>query len=189
MNATAKTASMLKVLDYTKANKSWFDERGLHAGYHSVLIQGEKVKGQRDPELRLAKIDYDFSGKRVLDIGCSNGGLLHALADRIAFGAGIDFNSKCINAANALKAVNGTSNIHFYSFNLDKEDLSLLSHFIFYEPVDICFFLNISLWVKKWKDVFLYCSTLTGSMLFEAHGDASQQSSQIEPLQQTTGLL
>lgn len=180
INTKTQAESMLKVLDYTKADKAWFDERGLSAGYHSVLIQGEKVKGQRDPELRLAKIDYDFSGKRVLDIGCSNGGLLHALSGRIAFGVGVDFNAKCINAANALKAVNSTANIHFYSFNLDKEELTLLSHFIFAEPVDICFFLNISLWVERWQEVFLYCSTLTNVMLFEAHGNEAQQLSQIK---------
>jgi aminoglycoside phosphotransferase len=183
MNQEVNVQSMLKVLDYTKTNKKWFDDKDLVAGYHTVSILGEKVKGQRDPEIRLAKVDYDFSGKRVLDVGCSNGGLLHALSDKVAFGVGVDFNAKCINAANALKAINRRDNIHFYTFNLDKEDLSMLNHFVFGEQVDICFFFNISLWVKRWKEVFTRCSELTQSLLFEAHGNDDQQAKQINFVQ------
>lgn len=179
MKQDANVQSMLKVLDYTKTNKKWFDDKDLVAGYHTVSILGEKVKGQRDPEMRLAKVDFDFSGKRVLDVGCSNGGLLHALSDKVAFGVGVDFNSKCINAANALKAINRRDNIHFYTFDLDKEDLSMLNHLVFGERVDVCFFFNISLWVKRWKEVFTLCSELTQSLLFEAHGDDTQQAEQL----------
>jgi aminoglycoside phosphotransferase/SAM-dependent methyltransferase len=175
--------SVLEILDYTKTNKKWFDDKKLVAGYHTVSIFGEKVKGQRDPEIRLAKVDYDFTGKRVLDVGCSNGGLLHALSDKVAYGVGVDFNAKCINAANALKAINRRDNIHFYTFDLDKEDLSMLNHFVFSEPVDICFFFNISLWVKRWKEVFTLCSGLTQSLLFEAHGNDDQQAEQLNFVQ------
>ncbi|MDY6929504.1 MAG: cupin-like domain-containing protein [Pseudomonadota bacterium] len=175
--------SVLSILDYTKANKSWFDDKNLLAGYHTVSIKGEKIKGQRDPEMRLAKVDYDFSGKRILDVGCSNGGLLHALSEKIDFGVGVDFNAKCINAANALKAVNRRDNIHFYTFDLDKEDLSMLSHFVFGEKVDVCLFFNISLWVKRWKEVFVLCSELTKSIVFEAHGSEDQQAGQLNFVQ------
>jgi len=183
MTQDKNVQSMLKVLDYTKTNKKWFDEKDLLAGYHTVSILGEKVKGQRDPDMRLAKVDYDFTGKRVLDVGCSNGGLLHALSDKVAFGVGVDFNAKCINAANALKAINRRDNIHFYTFNLDQEDLSMINHFVFGEPVDICFFFNISLWVKRWKEVFILCAELTESLLFEAHGSDEQQAEQINFVQ------
>jgi Ser/Thr protein kinase RdoA (MazF antagonist) len=171
--------SVLHVLDYTKSNKAWFDGHELYAGYHSVSIQGEKFKGQRDPELRLAKLDYDFRGKRVLDIGCSNGGLLHALAPTIAFGVGVDVNARCINAANALKAVNRTDNVHFFTFDLDKEELSILGHFVLGEPVDICLFLNLSLWIKRWKEAFEACARQTRTLLFEAHGNEKQQQEQL----------
>jgi len=178
--ATNKTTSVLKVLDYTKNDKEWFDEKNMVAGYHTVSIQGETFLGQRDPLKRLAKVPYDFTNKRVLDVGCSNGGLLHALTDQIEFGVGVDFNSKCVNAANALKAVNRTDNIHFYTFDLDKEDLSMLTHFILGEKVDICFFFNISLWVKRWKDVFRLCSSMTSCLLFESHGTLAQQKAQLD---------
>ncbi len=174
-----KKTSVLKVLDYTKTNKMWYDEKELFAGYHTVSIQGETIKGQRDPEMRLAKVDIDFTGKRVLDVGCSNGGLLHALTEKITFGVGVDFNAKCINAANALKAANQLNNIHFYTFDLDKEDLSMLRHFVFGEPVDICLFFNLSIWVKRWKEAFTLCSELTKTMLFEAHGSEKQQEEQL----------
>ena len=173
------TESVLKVLDCTKSNKKWYDEKELFAGYHTVSIQGETIKGQRDPQMRLAKVDIDFTGKRVLDVGCSNGGLLHALTEKITFGVGVDLNAKCINAANALKAANQLNNIHFYTFDLDKEDLSMLRHFVFGEPVDICLFFNLSIWVKRWKEAFTLCSELTKTMLFEAHGSEKQQEEQL----------
>jgi SAM-dependent methyltransferase len=180
MARNAGVESVLRVLDYSKSNKEWFDSRELFAGYHSVSIQGQRFKGQRDPEQRLAKIDgYDFAGKRVLDVGCSNGGLLHALAPRIEFGVGVDFNTKCINAANSLKAANGVQNVHFYTFDLDQEDLAMLRDFVLGEQVDICFFLNLSLWVKRWQAVFESCARLTKTMLFEAHGSQLQQDEQL----------
>lgn len=49
--------SMRKVLDYTKTNKKWFDDKDLMAGFHAVSILGEKIKGLLDPEIRLVKVD------------------------------------------------------------------------------------------------------------------------------------
>ena len=106
-------------------------------------------------------------------------GLLHALSDSLAFGVGVDFNAKCINAANVLKAVNCKDNIHFYTFDLDKEDLSMPAPFVFGEPVDVCLFFNISIWVKRWKQVFSLCAELTDTMIFEAHGSDEQQAEQM----------
>ena len=37
--------SILKVLDYTKANKEWFDSLDLVAGYHSVELNGQHFRG------------------------------------------------------------------------------------------------------------------------------------------------
>ena len=94
-------------------------------------------------------------------------------------GVGLDFNTKCVNAANALKAANRVSNIHFFTFDLDKEDLSLLSSFVLDRPVDICCVLNIAIWVKRWKEVVVACRTMASTLLFEAHGSPDQQAAQI----------
>ncbi|WP_457336309.1 cupin-like domain-containing protein [Rhizobacter sp. P5_C2] len=181
------TSAVLQILDASKSNKTWFDSRGLIAGYHTVSIGGESFQGQRDSAKRVAKIPYDFSGKRVLDIGCSNGGLLHHLSGAIRFGVGVDFNTRCINGANAIKAANGTHNVHFYAFDLDKDDLSLLNSFVFGERVDVCFILNISLWVKRWKEVVNHCAALSDTLVFEAHGNAQQQAEQLRFVQSVYG--
>ncbi|MES2675304.1 MAG: cupin-like domain-containing protein [Pseudomonadota bacterium] len=183
MEFSLKTSAILRLLDETKTNKQWYNDRGLLAGYHSINIDGQEFKGQRDPKMRLAKVDYDFNGKRVLDVGCSNGGLLQCLSSEIEFGVGIDFNSKCINAANALKAAKGFSNLHFYCFDLDKEDLSLISSFLLGQQIDICLFLNISLWVKNWKNSFRFCAEISQTILFEAHGSDTQRKEQVEFIQ------
>lgn len=177
--ATEKTGAVLNILDKTKSDKTWFDTKGLVAGYHSVSICGETFQGQRDFASRLAKIPYDFRGKRVLDIGCSNGGLLHYLAAEIDFGVGVDFNARCINGANAIKAANGAANVHFYAYDLDTEDLGLLESFVFFQPVDVCFILNISLWVKRWKKVVLHCASLCDQMVFESHGTQAERDEQL----------
>jgi hypothetical protein len=56
MSDMNETNSILKVLDYTKANKEWFDSRDLVAVYHSVELNGQHFGGQRDPTARLKKL-------------------------------------------------------------------------------------------------------------------------------------
>ena len=59
----------------------------------------------------------------------------------------------------------------------------MLRHFVLGEPVDVCFFFNISIWVKRWKEVFLLCSELAETVLFEAHGTQEQQKEQLNFVQ------
>lgn len=180
MTAPSKTAAILTLLDATKINKEWYDQHGLTAGYHTIEIDGKKFKGQRDPQKRLQKIKYDFRNKRVIDIGCSNGGFLQSLAPLINFGIGIDNNPNCINAANALKSVKSSHNLNFYCFDLDRDDLSIINSFGLGEKFDVCLFLCLSLWVKRWKEVFLYMTEMVDTILFESHGSDSEQMDQLD---------
>lgn len=179
MSDMNETESILKVLDYTKANKEWFDSRDLPAGYHSVELNGQHFRGQRDPASRLKKLSLDFKGKTVLDLGCSNGGVLHNLAPEIALGVGVDYNAKCINAANVLKASANYQNVNFFVFDLEREDITLLPNFMLGRDIDICLFLNLSLWVKNWTAVFRFCAERSKVMIFEAHGSEAQQQEQL----------
>ena len=170
----------LKVLDYSKANKKWFDERGFVAGYHSFTLNNKFFKGQRNIEERMFNIDEKYyEGKNVLDIGCSTGGLLYFLSDKINKGVGLDFNTKCINAANMVRNNFNLDNVSFYTFDLDKENLNLINSFTNSMKVDLCFFMNLSLWVKKWKEAFIFLAEITEVMVFEAHGNPSQQEEQL----------
>lgn len=170
----------LKILDYSKANKKWFDERGFVAGYHSFTLNNQFFKGQRNIEERVCNIDEGYYlGKNVLDIGCSTGGLLYHLSNKINKGIGIDFNTKCINAANLIKNNFNLDNLSFYTFDLDKENLNLIKNFTNNMMVDLCFFMNLSLWVKKWKEAFVFLADIAEIMVFEAHGNSLQQEEQL----------
>ncbi|WP_159725893.1 class I SAM-dependent methyltransferase, partial [Acinetobacter proteolyticus] len=170
----------LKILDYSKANKKWFDERGFVAGYHSFTLNNQFFKGQRNIEERVCNIDEKYYlDKNILDIGCSTGGLLYHLSNKINKGVGVDFNTKCINAANLIKNNFNLDNLSFYTFDLDKENLDLIKSFTNSMKVDLCFFMNLSLWVKKWKEAFTFLADIAEIMVFEAHGNPSQQEEQL----------
>jgi 2-polyprenyl-3-methyl-5-hydroxy-6-metoxy-1,4-benzoquinol methylase len=69
------TRKIINLLNYTKRSASAYDGQGYDVGYHSFNINGKQFKGQRDPKQRLSNVNYDFTGKTVLDIGCNQGGM------------------------------------------------------------------------------------------------------------------
>jgi len=148
-------------------------------GYHSLVLRGRYFRGQRECIQRLADVRYDFKNKVVLDVGCNCGGMLHCLADRIRAGVGLDSERRCINAANLIKSLNGTHNLDFFTFDLDKEPLYLIAKFVLHERVDICFLLSLCMWLEDWRSVISYLASISQNLLFEANGDAKQQSEQV----------
>lgn len=146
--------------------------------YYTLQIGQQLINGQRNQKQRLSHVPYDFSGKTVLDIGSNAGGMLLAIADKIHYGVGIEFNSKLVNVANKLKSYYGTNNLDFYVFDLDKEPLSCISDFLKGKQVDICFLLSVTLWIKKWKEVIDYAHKISKDLLFEASGSRTEKTRQ-----------
>jgi SAM-dependent methyltransferase len=178
----SKEKGILEVIQYSVGRKRRSFGHGYEAAYHSIRLGDKEIKGQREISKRFDNLDFDFKDKTVLDLGCSTGGMLHYLAGQIKSGIGMDYNSKCINAANLISRFNGTAALSFYTFNLDKDPLNLIKDFVVTDHVDICFVLSIALWVKKWKEVVQECHKLSECLLYEAHGKEDFKKEQIDYL-------
>lgn len=137
--------------------------------YNADMKNGKLIPGRRNPQRRLNKLDIDFKNKRVLDIGCSSGGILLHLADKIKEGVGYDVNEKSIkNAKKYTKSLN-YNNLKFY--NQDIEDCKDFNY-------DIVFMLSIAKWVYKWEEIVKKLNKKT-ILIFEAHGNQKEQNKQI----------
>lgn len=172
---------IVKLLDYTK-EKNAYSGKKFEAGYQTHKLGDKVLVGQRDMSKRFEKIPYDFTNKTVLDIGTNQGGMLFAIADKIKYGVGIDYNPKLVNVANRLKSFSQVTNIDFYVFDLDKEQHSMIDNFLRTEKVDICFFLSMCRWVNKWRNVIDYIYKVSDTLLFEANGSQELKAEEIEYL-------
>lgn len=175
---------VLGLLNYAKTSGKSYNGSWYGSAYHSLRLKEYYFRGQRECDLRLQKLHYDFSDKTVLDIGCNAGGMLHAISDKVKIGIGIDYDYKLINASNGIRTINGTNNLSFYRFDLENEDLNLIKNFILSEDekVDICFLLSICMWIKNWKEVIAFVASISNNLLFETNGTQKQQLDQIEEL-------
>lgn len=173
------TRKIINLLNYTKSSKSSYDGAGYDVGYHSFNINGKQFRGQRDPEQRFSKVDYDFTGKSVLDIGCNQGGMIHQVAGIIEHGVGIDYDSRMINVANRIRAFNKSTNTDFYVFNLEDENLEYIRDYLPDHSIDICFLLSVCMWIENWQDVIRFCHDISQHLLFETNGSVEQQEEQI----------
>jgi len=162
------------------------------AGYHSLSILGRYFRGQRECSTQLRKVPYDFNGRVVMDLGCNCGGMLHCIADEIRFGIGVDYDRRCTNAANCIADVNQHNNLRFYSFDLERENLARLDHFLCGRKVDILFLLSVCICISNWRDVLRYAARTANALLFESNGTAIQreeQTAQIRDLYEHVELL
>lgn len=175
---------VLSLLSYAKTSGQSYDGSLYESAYHSFQLKGYYFRGQREPSLRLQKVPYDFCNKTVLDIGCNAGGMLHFLADKIKVGIGIDYDSRLINAANAIKTINKKNNLSFYRFDLENEELDMIKKLILSNDgkVDICFLLSVCMWIKNWREVIAFVALISNNLLFETNGSKQQQLAQIEEL-------
>jgi SAM-dependent methyltransferase len=176
---------VLSVLRYTKASGSSYNAEAFEAGYHTITIAGRTFAGQRRPEDRLSLVPFDFTGKRVLDIGCNQGGMLFAVADRISHGVGIDFDSRLINAANRVRSFREEGHLDFYTFDLEKEELGYIEDFLPTGRADIVLLLAVCMWISNWTEVINFAARLADHMMFESNGSLEQLDEQEAYLRRT----
>lgn len=169
---------VLNVVDYTKSSGTQYAADQFEGAYHSLELDGQVFLGQRHPKERLDGVPFDFSGKSVMDIGCNQGGMLYALADRIRWGVGVDYDSRMVNAANRVKSFKCVSNLDFYVFNLEEEHLGFLDSYCRDDTLDVVFLLSVCMWIRNWTDVIDWCSSHAKHLLFESNGSRHQQDSQ-----------
>lgn len=179
----------LSVVRYATEANVTYNGRHCVSGYHSMKLKGREFVGRRDCHARLQQIEYEFRGKGVLDIGCNCGGMLNALADEISWGVGIDADARCINAANAVGQLNGTDRTRFFTFDLQKEDLHMISGYLLGRRPDICFLLSICMWIENWREIIGYAARMAPTLLFESNGSAVEQQQQAVVLNQQFPLV
>jgi 2-polyprenyl-3-methyl-5-hydroxy-6-metoxy-1,4-benzoquinol methylase len=177
-----QTQQVLNLLNYTKTSGSIYNGQDFPAGYHTINMPGLRLQGQRNLEERYARIPVDFTGKSVIDMGCNQGGMLFAIADKIKSGTGIDFDSRVINAANKVRAYTKNNHLEFYTFNMAQEDLELVRDFIPSEKVDVAFLLAVCVYLPNWRVVIDLTTKIANNLLFESNGDLDQQREQQEYL-------
>lgn len=178
-----KTLVQIKnLVNYTKTSGSSYNAQIYPGGYHTIKFKKNVLKGQREPEERFKPLKFGFSGKKVLDIGTNQGGMLFNIQDKIKWGVGIDYDKNMINAANRIKRINDFDNLDFYVFDLDHEPYDLLFDLLPESKVDIVFLLAVCMWVKNWKNLIKFSSQISNNMLFESNGSKEEQKEQIEVL-------
>lgn len=179
-----KLRKVLHTLGYVTTNDVAYNGESYSIGYHSLTIGGRYFRGQRECSERLKTIPLDFKGKTVLDLGCNSGGILHTLAGEIKQGYGIDWDSKCINAANLIKTSNHSNNLHFYTHDLDRDHLSMIENYTLDQKVDVAFLLSVCAWIKNWRNVIDFVAQIAPTLVFEANGSEAQQQQQLSRLRQ-----
>jgi len=183
------TRRVLNLINYTKTSNSSYSAQPYENAYHSIELNGVTYAGQRDPKGRFEEVGFDFTNKSVLDIGCNQGGMIFELADKISHGVGIDYDQRMINAANRLRSYRKASNVDFFVFDLETENLNLIDNFLPNQRVDIVFLLSVCMWIKDWHSVIDKALELADHLLFESNGTPEQQDEQEAYLQKTYGTV
>jgi len=135
-------------------------------GYHSYDIGEIHIQGQRNPKMRLDEMrkHVDFKDKTVLDLGCNVGAMLHHLPE-IRAGLGVDYDSKCIDAAIKIANILGRKNLLFSINDFDKNKGWVVPN------ADIVFLLSIGSWVKSWRELYQKCLDTGAKIILETNND------------------
>ncbi len=179
----------LKLLQKVREGDSSYNGSMYIAGYHSIEIRDLYFRGQRECRERLSSVPFDFVGKRVLDLGCNTGGMLHAVAQDIDEGVGLDYDQQAIAAAAFVSGLNQSRNLHFHvaDFNKDLADKQVLRNILQGRKADIVFLLSVCMWVDDWKGLIRQAYNNSSAMLFETNGTVEEQRQQVEVLEELYG--
>lgn len=172
---------ILRGLRKTKGGRfsnGWSVTKDSNSGYHSYKIFGIDLIGQRNPQMRLEIIErqYTLDGKNVLDLGCNTGGMLFHIADPGKC-VGIDFDSRCIGAANLIKKTIGKfdpefSNRFHFQFGDLNSDFGKLSKMISEYKITTCFVLSIGSWVENWRGLYTFLTNTKIDIVLETNNDS-----------------
>ena len=167
---------VLNILKYTKTSGQAYSGQHKNIGYHSIVLDNEYYKGQRDCIKRLSFIEneIDIENTTILDIGCCTGGMLYPVSKKIKKGIGLDFNYKNINACNRITDYQQINNLGFYVFDLEKEKLEDINNF-FDESIDIVFLFSVCMWINNWKELIKYIHKNSNILVIETNGNNNQQ--------------
>lgn len=171
---------VINMIKYVKSSGKDYSADHIDIGYHSIELNGNYYRGQRDCVRRLEYIhnEVDVTDKNIMDIGCCVGGMLFPLSDKIKSGVGIDFNYKNVNAGNKIAHYKNNNNIIFYQFDLDKENHQFINNFID-DNLDIVFLFSVCMWIRKWKELINYIHTYSNILFIETNGSDQQQIDQL----------
>jgi hypothetical protein len=122
-------------------------------GYHSMQIFNAQFQGQRKPweRLDIMRKVYDFTGKKVLDLGCNTGGMLLHLFEAGEC-IGVDYDIRCIEAAREIhKLLKVCAPCSF-----ERKDLENSSsiHDLMQAGPDVVFLLSMGSWIKGWRGLY-----------------------------------
>jgi len=140
-------------------------------GYQTVRVGSTVFKGQRDCAARAKLLLPFLHDLNIVDLGCNVGGMLHALANTVRSGVGVDSNAKAVNAATAIAEANGNDHLSFYTFDLDRDPLDMLSWLVGPgHSVDAYLVLAIAKWVSRWREIVEWCACSAPKIVFETNG-------------------
>jgi hypothetical protein len=162
-----KIYNVLKATTQTVHYNGWSNGR-TQFGYHSFEIYNFKVTGQRNPKERLdiMRKSYNFENKSVVDLGCNTGGMLFHLFE-IKKGLGVDFDIKCVNAAQTIKTeLKIYEHLDFVQKDLNESDIDIL---LGRANPDIVFLLSLGSWVKNWANLYTTVLKFTPTIILETN--------------------
>jgi hypothetical protein len=139
-------------------------------GYHSFDIFNIKFIGQRNPTTRLEIMRkyYNFTDKKVIDIGCNSGGMLLHLFE-IKIGRGYDFDSNCVKAGNEIVNLLGVyKDIQFEVVDLETTNMAFQFENI--KP-DCIFLLSLGSWIKNWEEIYKSAINSNATIFLETNNN------------------